>query len=366
MNILFDNIIFSYQKAGGGSRYWYELISRAIQDKTINSMFIDSIPKEERTNIFHQSLTKDLNSVGPKINSNISQRLLIPQKIIPKKFILHSSLYRFSPSKKIPQVLTVHDFIYDKYQKNISGYLNSMQKKIAVHYASRIICVSNSTMNDFISYFPSYPKNKIHVVYNGASNAFKVLEQHKRFNFFNENKFILYVGSRSRYKRFDVAVDIVSKTKALNLVFVGGGLLSEKDKLSLNYKIPNRWSFIGHPKEDELCSLYNLAICLLYPSEYEGFGIPVLEAMQCGCPVLAKNTSSIPEVVQDKTLLAKSGTTEEYMELLKLYTNQSSREKIIIQGITNAKKFSWDSTYQETVKVYQSLCSDLYSKEDSF
>ena len=110
--------------------------------------------------------------------------------------------------------------------------------------------------------------------------------------------------------------------------------------------------------QEQLNTLYNEALCLLYPSDYEGFGIPVIEAQKAGCPVIAQNSSSIPEVIGSQGLLVAHGTPErmaqEMADLVRQLKSRSNQE-LIAAGFENAKRFSWDNTYRQVKQVYENI-----------
>ena len=139
----------------------------------------------------------------------------------------------------------------------------------------------------------------------------------------------------------------------LKLVIVGAPLRPEE--LELLYKELGQSNFIemGRVSNEELNHLYNGAIALLYPSEYEGFGIPVLEAQKAGCPVIAYNASSIPEIIGDTPLLIDTlsvGSVTKCFDTLKV---KEQREEIVCKGSENAKRFTWDSMYQQVIELYK-------------
>ena len=219
-------------------------------------------------------------------------------------------------------------------------------KRRAILNSDAIITISNNTKNDLMYYYPKIDPNKIHVVYNGVSDCYYPIT--------NNNELlnnVLFVGSRVDYKNFDLAVDVISKFSNLNFTIVGNALSDHEIKLVNSKLSPNRWNLVLNPTNTELNTLYNQSVLLLYPSSYEGFGIPIIEAMKAGCPVVALNGSSIPEVAGNAALLVNESTIDEYywgiQEILK------NRDYYVKLGFLNATRFSWDKTYLETIKLYK-------------
>jgi mannosyltransferase len=119
--------------------------------------------------------------------------------------------------------------------------------------------------------------------------------------------------------------------------------------------LPKRFTYLGHLTNEELNIQYNISLCLVYPSLYEGFGIPILEAMQSGCPVLAINNSSIPEIIPDKNYLLEIGSIDEIQLHLNKMTNLDYRNKFINYGLMRSEQFNWEKTYSKTFQIYNSL-----------
>ena len=175
-----------------------------------------------------------------------------------------------------------------------------------------------------------------------------------------KKKIILFVGSRKKlYKNFSLAVDIASVLKECILISVGPEQITKTEKKFIDKKLYKRHYHFTNLNSKKLNELYNLSFCLLYPSTYEGFGVPILEAMSAGCPVVSTNISSIPEVAGDAAILIDEIKIENFTYAIRLLDNKNFRTKLINKGFEQAKKFSWDNCFKETIEFYH----DIYNKK---
>lgn len=359
MNILLDNIIFSLQKAGGASVVWQQHLERLLVDKDFYCELLEY--DNAGFNFFRQQLeiNKDL------INLKSSQFLKIKRYLnfnseTTDKHLFHSSHYRVERGKNVINVTTVHDFTYEHFIKGITQKVHSWQKNFAINHSDGIICVSESTKKDLLRFLPHVNENRIRVIYNGVDPGFGPLNDGYAFDKghrFEDYSYVLYVGDRrTLYKNFDMALDACALLN-MRLLMVGGGELTEEEINKLNSKLGkgNFESLLGVSVEN-LNIYYNKAFCLLYPSLYEGFGIPVIEAQRAGCPVIAINSSSIPEVIGNSYLALENPTPQKIADKIKeLSFENNLRKEAIELGFEKCKKFSWQNTYNETKEFYKEL-----------
>ena len=354
MKIYLDNIIFSLQKSGGISVYWHELLKRILKDDDFEPFFLDY----KNQNLFRKPLSIE--------SYNILNKLKFPIKLIRyfnpcwlnSPTIFHSSYYRYFSSRKTTNICTVHDFTYEYFRRGLPKLIHKIQKGNAIKNADFIICISNNTKKDLFKFYPKINKKNVHVVYNGVSSEYKpiknsLLELRKLIPF-PPKKYILYVGDRlSPYKNFKLVVES-SKLSNIPVVLVGGGLLNLNEKSYLNKLIGSRnYCHLNNIENIKLNILYNNALCLLYPSAYEGFGIPLIEAQNAGCPIIANNSSSIPEVVGKGAILINDLTKENISDTLNSLKKKSIFiSKVVQYGFENSKRFSWDECYLNTKNIY--------------
>lgn len=307
MNVIFDNIIFSLQRFGGISVVWNELLQRAQADKELNLTELDY--RNER-------LYRRL------------ERYRIPDYMAETPAIFHSSYFRVLPQAGVHNVTTVHDLTYHFYRKGLPKAVHLWEEARALKHSEAIICISENTKRDLLTFYPWVKEETIHVIYNGVSDDFYPIKN------IEKKGYLLFIGNSSvSYKRYDIAQEVAKRT--------GLELVAARNVTS-----------------EELNKLYNEALCLLYPSDYEGFGLPILEAQKAGCPVIAQNYSSVPEVIGKGGLIVEHSSTEKIVQQMVEKVNEvQSRpmQGIIAAGIENAKRFSWDNTYEQTKNVYRQL-----------
>ncbi|RYX98904.1 glycosyltransferase family 1 protein, partial [bacterium] len=303
-------------------------------------------------NIVRKSLyIPDISIIDNGDISLIDRFKSLPLKNESKKFIFHSSYNTITSNKHALQVCTIHDFVHERFYSGIRRTLHKYQKTKAINRAGHIIVISNNTKNDLLNMHPHIDPLKVSVIYNGASDDFFPLMQQAEPN---TKPFILFIGSREHYKNFNFCIKLLREVKGFELKIIGSSLKKSEIEF-LNKNIPNRWNIETNIPNSSLNKFYNEAFAVLYPSSYEGFGIPILEAMKAGTPFIALNKSSIPEVAGDAGILVD----ELDIEFFKAALNEISvnRKAIIEKGFVQSKKFSWDSCFNQTVKVY----NDLYN-----
>lgn len=287
---------------------------------------------------------------------------------LPPTDIVHCTCYLTPVSKKSKSVVTIHDLtpllfpeLHAEYTKKVMfrGLLHSVRK------VNKIIAISESTKKDVMRLF-HVPEGKIEVIYEAADEIYHPIEDSGiltqiRSKYKIPNKFILFVGvlePRKNIARLIQAFSILKKKFEYKLVIVGGSgwfydeIFEQVRRLHLEGEI----IFTGYVPREDLQALYNAAELFIYPSLYEGFGLPPLEALACGTPVITSNVSSLPEVVGDAALLVDPYNIEEMTQAMyRVLTDRNLRYSMIDKGLRQAKKFSWKRTAQETLQVYKEV-----------
>lgn len=334
---------------------------------------LDFVPSDPR---FYGKL------IRPKLYPFWEQIALPYHAIKDQLDILHcpaNSAPIFLP-KRIKLVLTIHDvmFMFPSYQlpKSPSLYqrLGRQYLKyivpLAARKASAITTVSSTSREDILQYIRMLDRDRISVIWSAANGECKEIlndsllnETKEKFNLKSHSHFILSLGALDPRKNTSTVLKAFAKfqkTNLLNIQLVIVGLTSagiEKFKqLAKNLGIENDVVFAGFVSESDLVALYNLATLLLYPSLYEGFGLPVLEAMMCGTAVIASNSGSIPEIAGDAALMVNPSEIGELVEAMHLlFSDNQLRNDLVIKGRARARMFSWQKMADETFNVYQSL-----------
>jgi mannosyltransferase len=235
--------------------------------------------------------------------------------------------------------------------------VHSLQKANAIKKANGIICISENTKRDMIEFYPEVTNKNIKVIYIGVSDEYYQIEidTSNKYYKYIKDRYIVFIGSRLYYKNFDLAVKAVSQINQARLFIIGGGPLNNDEKKILKKYLNNNYMhFIGLSNAD-INILYNYAYCLIYPSSYEGFGIPVIEAMKAGCPVVALNNSSIPEVSGNSAVLVSKLDVDVFSEAMLNFEDERFRNEIKTRGLVRARKFSWEKTYFETMTFYKQI-----------
>lgn len=333
MNVIYDGVIYSLQSHGGITVYFNEILSRI---KSLEKTFLfcekDSVPNQfsDLSIVYKKRFLERYRDINVDING-----------------IFHSSYYRLPTNRNLKIITTVHDFTYEKYISGPAKWIHIWQKNRAIRNSDLIICVSHNTARDLLKYCPISP-SKIRVIHNGVSDSYFPIKNKQ----IKPQNNVIFVGARGGYKNFDYAVKSISKLPHLKLQIVGSELNNNELTLLEKY-LPNRYQPLGRLSNEELNNVYNNAYALLYPSSYEGFGIPIIEAMRAGCPVIAVNTSSIPEVAGNAAILVESPSISSFVDALnsiKIY-----RQELILKGFNQAKNFSWERCFKETLRVYKEL-----------
>jgi glycosyltransferase involved in cell wall biosynthesis len=264
-----------------------------------------------------------------------------------------------------PFIITVHDLVrccFNFDQESVSERILLNLDKRYIKRANHIIAVSESTKSDLVNYL-KIPEGKISVIYNGVDhNVFKpcnVRPYHMRLHY---RQYILYVGSERRRKNLDRLFESFAALKRefpdLMLVKVGSpGRCKEFRSQTLEtlsrLGITEDVIFVDHISEKDLAYYYSSAALLCYPSLYEGFGLPPLEAMACGCPVVTSNTSSLPEVVGEAGIMVNPYDTSGLVRAMRrVLVDRELRDKMVRMGLEQSKKFTWEKTVELTLEVY--------------
>lgn len=391
MKILYDYQTFFNQDFGGISRYFYELFSSYNDDseftfelpiKYSNNIYLKELEsfknkitiKNEADYLFKQFLNgfefrgkrklynfkKRFNQNQPCSDLEINKSLSIKKIKEGNYDIFHPTYYdnyflEFIENK--PYVITVYDMIHQIFPEYFL-WENMDKSKPLLKNASKIIAISECTKKDLINIFEIDEKN-IEVTYLANSLKIDYLDLNNIFINGLPHEFLLFVGTRSAYKNFYFFIQafaVLSKHfNNLTVVCTGKPFddveLNYFEKLGIKDKVYQY--FINDTK---LSILYQKAKAFVFPSMYEGFGIPVLEAFACGCPVIISNAGSLPEIGQNAALYFESKDMESLIAVLKkVLLSFDTQQEMIQNGYEQLKNFSWDKTAVQTKNIYHNI-----------
>ena len=275
----------------------------------------------------------------------------------------------FNPRKS---VVTIHDMIYTRHPEwtdRLERWRFATIVKHSARFASRIIAVSETTRRDILELTGISPV-KVVVIYPGLDTQFHQVPETdltriaRRLDI--SDPFVLYVGSlhhRRNIGRLIQAFAAVKEKLRLPHKLVLSGLnqfqFSELEQWIADTQLVNEVLYFGYVTDEELVALYNLAEIFVFPSLYEGFGLPVLEAMACGTPVVTSNVSSLPEVAGDAAILVDPTSTAELATAIeRLLTDLPLRHEMIARGLERCQKFSWRKAAQDTIALFREAVSN--------
>jgi glycosyltransferase involved in cell wall biosynthesis len=364
VKIFYDYQVFYSQEYGGISRYFCELATRFSEVDNFTVKIVSGIYVNEYLKKCPSSLLLGFHI--PPIANTWRMRLWVNRYLCQlwlnshQPDIIHETY--FYPTKwqshKSKTVITVHDMLHEKYRDILpkSDEVCSAKFK-AIKRADHIICVSENTKKDLIELLDVDP-SKVSVVYHG--NSLKIFENLTKPQHHIISNYILYVGQRFYYKNFSRFVQAYANSKIkhdFKIICFGGGLFSKEER-DLMIKLGLSEDQVSQISGDDkaLADLYSNAAAFVYPSLYEGFGIPLLEAMSLGCPVICSNTSSLPEVAGKAAEFFDPYEPDSMTVALENVLCSSEKAKRLVNlGYERVKNFSWDKCAEETRLIYLSL-----------
>ena len=369
-------ITAAVQQSGGIGRYVREMLS-ALSDIDQSNQYRLFYASKNRSNHTVLDLPENFRVRQLPMNdiwlARIWQRIRLPlpvELITGSLDIYHSPDFTLPPTlSDIPTLLTVHDLSFlrtpESAAPGLRGYLEVAVKR-SVKLATHVLADSQSTKDDLIELYAT-PEDKITVLYAGVSSAFhpvtdsnQLMKVRKHYKL-GEKPFVLSVGTlqpRKNHVTLIKAFEQALSDSEYNLVLAGGQGWSyeEVHELVRSRGLQHRVLFPGFVADEDLSALYSSADVMAFPSLYEGFGLPVLEAMACGVPVLASNTSCLPEVAGGAAVFVNPKNVEAMSDaLLKLVSNVDLRKTLREKGFERVEQFRWQSSAVKLLGVYRDL-----------
>ena len=348
---------------GGIGRYSYELAKNLYK----NNKDIKILIRKEDENLF--SFAKDnliiINGINNSLQRNIFEQFKLP-KLLRKNYndyIIHFPDCIIPILCKNKVVITVHDMAFKSVKGSFTkkSYLwKNFMAKIAVRKANQIICITNFARSELTKYF-NVSEEKINTIYNGVTLFNEIINENyinDDIKLLKEKKYLLSVSTISPRKNIDGLIKAFNNIKNDDVILVicgSNGWLSDNvfdivDKLNIKDKV----IFTGKVNDEELKYLYKNCRGFVFPSFYEGFGLPPLEAMNFNVPVLASNKTSIPEVLGDSVIYFNPYNIKDITSKLNYVVNTNTKVNIE-KYKKQLNKFSWDICAKKVIKVYDKL-----------
>jgi glycosyltransferase involved in cell wall biosynthesis len=366
MNITIESHLLNHGRRSGLLTYTEGLINGMVKYDT-----------ENMYSLIYYSLTRDTARMpGPNTDNFKKHVLKVPAQdfMWRQSWIDHVTLpvflkankvnifhrlsgYTMPETKGVYKILTIHDLrsmtIDDQvWSQNINKYVKTVSD------VDLCVVVSECTKRDAIEYL-KVDENKVRVVYLGADERFRRIDpsevQTVRAKYNINEPFLLSIGSVPRKNIGGIIRAFAgSNVRKKFLLVLSCNLDVAKYKaLARELRVDHRVVILDKLADDEVVALYNSCHCFVFPSLYEGFGLPILEAMQCGAPVITSNLSSCPEVAGNAAILVNPNTVQEIRSAInEVCGNESLRQDLITKGYEQAKKFSWDNFAQDMKKIY--------------
>jgi glycosyltransferase involved in cell wall biosynthesis len=381
MKIVLNAVALAPSQMGGGETYFRNLVSSLQDVDTDNDYYL--ICSEQHVNSFQLSnphfrpLQCSYTKPSPLWYLRAAIRHVTPIDILRPFMnrldvdLIHHPFSIMQPvNHKIPSVLTFFDMHHEFFPEYFSPYAIKARKALyrpSAEHATRIIAISEHAKMCLVERYSIDP-NKIDVVYISYSPQFREINNHDglesvRARHGLNKPFIYYPAAtwpHKNHKRLLAAIKFLKDSYGFDGQLVLSGIaMQTNDEILGEINRLGLWddvTVLGYLPYDDLPGLYNLARLMVFPSLSEGFGIPLLEAMACGCPVACSNAASIPEVVGDAALIFDPVSVEDMAEKIwRLWCDDALRQESKVKGLERVKLFNWDSMARQTIKVYEKV-----------
>lgn len=359
--ILYDNQMFTFQRFGGVTRYFADLMYNLPAGE-----FVSEIPMRYCENHYvTETYDRKYEKITFPDNYRIRRRIYqLVNKYISWKAVKYNDYDIFHPTyfnpyflkplkkREKPFVLTVHDMTFERYPQDVLIYDRTIpHKKRLIAEADHIIAVSENTKRDIVELLGTDP-SKISVVHHGYRHVVEAAPQ-------IFDRYVLYVGERKGYKNFypwlSAIRSLFNLDPNLKIVCTGTPFSHSEIKFFSKWNIADRLVHIS-ANDAQMASLYKHALCFVFPSHYEGFGIPILEAFANGCPVCLSNASCFPEVAGDAALFFNPNDAQSMYDSLKeVLVSETLRGELRSKGFERSRDFSLESMVENTCEVYRKL-----------
>ncbi len=367
--IIAISTVLSTRKMTGVAVYLINLIDSLQKSDDINEYYILTTPHNKYMFDLYKPNFKrivipvfDYSRIFLRLNYILWQLFRFNHFLQKNKIeLIHFPSPWFIPSR-INTVVTIHDLVEFKFKKysSFNNYLKKLMIKVSIKNSKNIISVSQSTANDIEYYFQKTPT----VIYNGNKTTKNSLKENsdqivETRNNYKEIKYFIFIGTLLKHKNLENTLEafklFAQTNNYINFLIIGkkdNGYISIWKKI-LKYELKNRIKILGYVDNITKEKIFSNALCLIYCSNYEGFGFPILEAQSLGIPVITSNNSAMPEIAGNGAILVDPNNIYEICIAMKeIVEDRTLREDLISKGYENIKKYSWEDCALKTVEVY--------------
>ena len=303
---------------------------------------------------------------------SLGEQVWIPLSLVRERaHLLHEPHYVLPPAVRCRTVVTIHDCIHLMFPQYLPGKLAHVYARVsmwsAVHKADRILTVSEASKKDILRFFTVDP-DKVSVIYNAIDERFLAPPDEERMDqvrqrYQLDHPFLLYVGNIKPHKNIERLIDAFGRARAsglddLRLIIIGDEISKYPPLRQAvhRHRLDKHVRFLGFQPYDTLAAFYRLARAFVFPSLYEGFGLPPLEAMACGTPVVTSNVSSLPEIAGGAAILVDPYDPQSIAEGIKrAVCDETTRAELIARGLARARDFSWAQSVSAIHRIYMEV-----------
>lgn len=325
VSVEFDDLIFALQRSGGASVYWREVTTR--------------VAKDARLRVVRQPPARWKRGLPAFSSADV----------------FHSSHFRVCLAGGARNIATVHDLNYERglVPDSIGSRVNVLERKVSYATAAALICISENTRKDLLEVYPKLRgRCPVFVIHHGVSLPTNDPPPASAPDF----PFVLFVGGRKSYKNFRTALEGFFASgvwrDGTRLLCTGTPFDDDEQRRIARMGLSGLVAVVEYCTPERLGALYRAAHCLLYTSTYEGFGLPTLEAMISGCPVVAAQASAIPEIAGDAAILVSPTSRDEVARGILALQDGGIRSRLVAKGRQRAALFSWDESARKHAEVY--------------
>jgi len=368
----------AYEQSAGIGRYVRELVSAlsAHDQETSYRLFVAGAVRQSLPTAPGSNLEWKTTRLSPRWLARIWNRLHLPlpvEAFTGQVDLFHATDFVLPPTlRQTRTILQVHDLSFVRVPEAAPPRLKAYLDRVvpaSINRADYVLADSQATKNDLIELY-DVPSQKVAVLYGGVDPNFSpasdkdILAVRHKYHL-NNFRFIFSVGTVQPRKNYGRLIEALAQLRGrhldVHLVIAGGrGWLEDPIYRTIEAVHMQEYvHFIGFADDADLPALYSAAVCFAFPSLYEGFGFPVLEAMACGTPVLTSTLSSLPEVAGDAALMVDPYSTEAIASALeRLIVDSDLREQLVRRGFEQAQRFTWSASAETLRRIYYSLLND--------